>query len=238
MKLALIGYGKLGKEVEKAALGRGHTIHCIIDSEEDWKKKPDGIKNCDVAIEFTTPDSVLLNLSRCFDIGIPVVTGTTGWHGHLQGVTGECEKKGGTLFYASNFSIGANLFFDVNRRLAALMNHQPGFDVHITETHHIYKLDKPSGTAVSLANDIIANVQRKESWKEGEDIQYGQIGITSVREGEITGIHEVSWESEMDSITIRHQAKNRRGFAMGAIVAAEFINGKKGIFRMSDLLEL
>jgi len=237
MKLALIGYGKLGKEVEKTALERGHTIHCIIDSEEDWSKKQDVFRSCDVAIEFTAPASVMTNLSRCFDNGIPVVTGTTGWHGHLPEVTGECQQKNGSLFYASNFSIGANLLFDINRRLAALMNLQPVFDVHITETHHIHKLDKPSGTAVSLANDIIAMVERKDSWKEGEDIQTGQVRITSKREDEIIGIHEVSWISEIDCISIRHQALNRRGFALGAVMAAEFINGKKGIYRMSDLLE-
>jgi len=238
MKFTLIGYGKLGKEVEKAALERGHTIHCIIDSEEDWIKNLSNLRSCDVAIEFTTPASVLANLGRCFENSIPVVSGTTGWHGRLPEVTEDCQKNNGTLFYASNFSIGANLFFDINRRLAILMNRQPLFEVHITETHHIHKLDKPSGTAVSLAGDIIANVERKETWKEGGPFQAGQVGITSIREGEITGIHEVAWNSEIDSISIRHEAKNRRGFAMGAVLAAEFIYGKKGIFRMSDLLEL
>lgn len=237
MKIALLGYGKMGKEIESVALDRGHRIILRIDSEDDWQKYGNELINTDVAIDFSTPESAISNIHKCFAAGIPIVSGTTGWHGQLEEIRNECLKKGTTLFFASNFSLGVNLFFELNRQLAKMMNAQPGYTVSIEETHHIHKLDKPSGTAISLANEIILQIDRLNAWIGEENPAAGELPIHSFRQGEVTGKHTVSYDSESDIIEIKHIAKNRRGFATGAVLAAEYILGKKGFFGMSNLLK-
>lgn len=238
MKLALIGYGKMGKEVEKAALASKHTIGTIIDNNEDWHTNWDQFQGCDAAIEFSIPSMAVSNLFKCFEAGIPVVTGTTGWNERMDEVAAICSEKNGTLFYSSNFSIGVNIFFEINRRLASIMNRYGEYDIKLTETHHIQKMDAPSGTAITLANDIIAETERKKNWINSASGDKSQLEIQSVREGSVPGIHAIEWISDIDKISIRHEAYNRQGFARGALMAAEFVIGKKGIFGMNDLLKL
>ena len=235
MKIALLGYGKMGHEIEKIALGQGHTIMLTIDNEKDWIEKGVQLKECDVAIEFSAPHVAVGNITRCFDAGIPVVTGTTGWYEQLGQVTDLCNKSNSSLFYSSNFSIGVNIFFDISRRLASLLEAYPIYMPDITEIHHTQKLDSPSGTAITLANGIIETNSRFKNYTldtPGHD----EIPILSIREGTVTGTHSVSWHSEIDQITITHEAKNRRGFVLGALMAAAWIQGKKGVFTMKDML--
>ena len=239
MKLVLLGYGKMGRAVEAAACERGHTVGVTIDDEDDWMAKLDDVKGCDMAIDFSTPGTAVSNIMRCFDLGLPVVVGTTGWYGQLEGVVHDCEQRGRSLFVASNFSIGMNIVFDLNRRLAQLMNGRGEYSVGITETHHVHKLDAPSGTAIALARDIVDEVEGKDDWclvHEGTKPGKGDVPIVSVREGEVPGIHEVVYDSEIDRITLRHEAKSRRGLAVGAVLAAEFLKGRKGYYTMRDLL--
>jgi 4-hydroxy-tetrahydrodipicolinate reductase len=238
MKLAIIGYGKMGREIERVALERNHTILVRIDNPKDWETGSSELGNCDAALEFSTPGTVVENLRRCFVAGVPVVTGTTGWNDKLEELKAECLNHNGTLFHASNFSIGVNLFFDINRRLARLMEPLQEYDVRIEEIHHVQKLDAPSGTAITLANDILDVNKRKSSWILGTASGEDQMSITSVREGTVPGTHRVEWDSDTDTITLKHEAKSRRGFAVGAVAAAEFIAGKKGIYGMRDLLNL
>jgi len=235
MKIALIGYGKMGHEIEKIAISRNHTIHLIIDIANIDEIRSDKFKECDVAIEFTNPSVVLSNIYSCFEANVPIVTGTTGWHDQLVKVKNECKKADSTLFYASNYSIGVNLFFAINEFVAGIMNKFPEYDISMKESHHIHKLDAPSGTAITLADGITDNLSRKKSWTLVNP-KNNEILIDVVREGEITGIHDVLYNSEVDFINLTHHAKNRSGFALGAVLAAEFINGKKGVFTMKDLL--
>lgn len=235
MKLALIGYGKMGRTIEQIARQRGHEIVCIIDINNQQDFASDTFKSADVAIEFTTPAVALQNYRKAFEAGVPVVSGTTGWLEHLPEIKAACEK-GATFFYASNFSLGVNIFFAVNRYLARIMNDFPAYEVKMEETHHIHKLDAPSGTAISLAQDIVAAVDRKTAWVEGKTAGPHELEIKSVREGEVPGIHSVIYESDVDTITITHDAKSRAGFALGAVVAAEFTCGKKGFLTMQDML--
>jgi len=235
MKIALIGYGKMGHEIEKIAISRNHSIHIIIDLDNIDELNSQKFKECDVAIEFTNPSVVLSNIYSCFESGIPIVTGTTGWHEHLETVKQKCKEADSTLFYASNYSVGVNLFFAINEFVAGIMNKFPEYDVSMKESHHIHKLDAPSGTAITLADGITDNLSRKESWTL-ENPNNNEILIDVVREGEITGIHDVLYNSEVDFINLTHHAKNRSGFALGAVLAAEFINGKKGVYTMKDLL--
>ncbi len=243
MKIALIGYGKMGKEIEKIALERGHDIVCTIDINEDDKFQSSEFKSADVAIEFTTPKSALNNYKKAFEANVPVVSGTTGWLEHLEEIKNECNNNGKTFFYASNFSLGVNLFFALNRYLSKLMNKFPDYNVEMEETHHIHKLDAPSGTALTLVEEILNNVERKKSWALDNDLKEDQgktesdiIRIKDFREGEVPGIHSVFYESELDSIKITHDAKSRKGFAQGAVLAAEFIKDKKGFLGMQDML--
>jgi 4-hydroxy-tetrahydrodipicolinate reductase len=238
LKIAIIGYGKMGREVEKVALERGHEVILILDNENDWMKKGHLLKKCDVAVEFTTPYTVIGNLKKCLEKGIPVVTGTTGWHDNLDEVRSLFQQKNGTLFTSSNFSVGVNIFFEINRRLAQLMNKYEMYDVALEEIHHTQKLDAPSGTAINLADDILARLDRKKSWGNQPEHDPEKLFIRSVREGNVPGIHNVTWESETDKIELRHEAKNRKGLAAGAIMAAEFISDKKGLYGMQDLLSL
>jgi 4-hydroxy-tetrahydrodipicolinate reductase len=239
MKIALIGYGKMGKEVEKAALTEGHIISGIVDPIAFPQFTIPDIRDAEVAIEFSTPAAAAENIISCFKAGIPVVTGTTGWHHQLEEVTTACSLWNGTLFYASNFSPGIHLFLDLNQRLAAMMNEFPEFRVSVKEVHHIHKKDKPSGTAIKISEGIIAASERLSSWKLADD-QPGPdcLPIESVREGEVTGYHSVRYKSASEIIEISHTAINRSGFTRGALLAAQFISGKKGVFSMDDLLLL
>lgn len=235
MKIALIGYGKMGKTIEQIALQRGHQIVSIIDINNTADFDSEAFRSADVAIEFTTPATALGNYMRCFAANVPVVSGTTGWLQHLDEVKAKCEQEGKTFFYASNFSVGVNIFFALNRYLAKIMNDFPAYDVRMTEVHHIHKLDAPSGTAITLAEGILDNVERKERWTLETAEQPTDLPIHAIREGEVPGIHEIIYESEADTISIKHDAKSRAGFALGAVIAAEFTAGKKGFLGMNDL---
>jgi 4-hydroxy-tetrahydrodipicolinate reductase len=238
MKIALIGYGKMGREIEKIALEQNHKIVCIIDNENDWNLKKEQLEEADVAIDFSTPDSALGNIKKAFNMNIPLVMGTTGWYEHIPKLKNECLKKNQAFLYATNFSIGVNIFFLINSYLANLMNERNEYDVALEETHHTQKLDAPSGTAISLAKDILFNLDRKSSWvrKIHSQNNQHQIEIKSNRIEDKTGIHKVIYESEIDSIEIKHSAKNRKGFANGAITAAEWIVNNKGWFEFKDIL--
>lgn len=236
MKIAIIGYGKMGHEIEKICRERGHAIVCTIDLDEEDKFESDEFKSADVAIEFSSPESALSNYKRAFAANVPVVSGTTGWLEDIDEVKEACEKEGQTFFYASNFSLGVNIFFAVNRYLAKIMNDFPEYNVHIDETHHIHKLDAPSGTAITLAEDVMDSISRKKQWKLDEETADDDLRINAYREDEIPGIHSVKYESEVDDIEITHNAKSRKGFALGAVLAAEFTADKKGFLGMKDLL--
>jgi 4-hydroxy-tetrahydrodipicolinate reductase len=236
MKIALIGYGKMGHEIERIALQRGHKIVSVIDVNNTEDFGSETFRSADVAIEFTRPDVVLSNLSRCFENQVPVVCGTTGWTKEIEAVKKEMSDKNATLFWASNFSLGVNIFFAVNRYLAKIMNHYPDYNVSMEEIHHTQKLDAPSGTAITLAEGILGELTRKTKWVKEAENQPNELAIVSKREGTVPGIHEITYESDMDTISIKHDAKTRRGFALGAVLAAEFTAGKKGFITMSDLL--
>lgn len=223
MNLAYIGFGKMGRAVEEAARERGHATGAVIDNPADWQDHADELRRCDLAVEFSTPATAAENIIRCLDLGIPVVSGTTGWHDRLDEVVSLCRQRQGALFVASNFSIGMNIMFELNRRLAELMKDRADYRPSISETHHVHKLDAPSGTAIVLANDIAA-------------ISGSTPPIESHRVGEVPGIHEVVYDSAVDTITLRHEAKSRKGLALGAVLAAEFLVGRKGFFTMYDLL--
>lgn len=234
MKIVILGYGKMGHEVEQIALSRGHEVLYRIDTEEEWNANKEGVSKCDVVIEFSTPATVIRNINKCFDINVPIVVGTTGWYDSLAEIKKRCEAGGHSLFYAPNFSIGMNFVFQLNKQIAKFAQ-QYDYQLELTETHHIHKLDKPSGTAVKLANDIIANDSNYESWKLDESDEK-TLRVNAIREGEVFGIHEIKALSECDCITLKHEAFSRKGFATGAVVAAEFLKGKNGVFTMEDLL--
>ena len=236
MKIALIGYGKMVHAIEQIALQRGHEIVSVIDVNNQEDFTSDAFKSADVAIEFSMPAVAMDNYRRAFAAGVPVVSGTTGWLEHLPEIKEAC-KAGQTFFYASNFSLGVNIFFALNKYLAKIMNDFPAYDVRMVETHHVHKLDAPSGTAITLAEGLIDNIERKNKWVEGKEPAEDEIGICSVREGEVPGIHTVIYESDVDTISITHDAKSRMGFALGAVIAAEFTCGKKGFLTMQDMLK-
>ena len=238
MKIALIGYGKMGKEIERIALSRGHEIGLKIDIDNQHELHSENLKNCDVAIEFTIPSTATGNYKKCFDAGIPVVSGTTGWLDKKQEIEEYCKAKNGTFFYGSNFSVGVNLFFELNKKLATLMAAFNEYKVEMTEVHHTQKLDSPSGTAISLANDIIENLPGISKWVNDKIPEKGEVNIKSERVGQVPGIHTVKYESEVDFIEITHSAKNRQGFAFGAVLAAEFCLSNRGILNMKDLLNI
>lgn len=238
MKIALIGYGKMGKIIEKIALDRGHEIVLKIDIDNQNELTVENLKKADVAIEFTIPSSAISNYEICFEAQIPVVAGTTGWHDQKDSVIEKMKKKGGTLFYASNFSLGVNLFFALNKKLAELMSKYPDYEVTMEEVHHIQKLDAPSGTAITLAEGIFEKYPNKKTWTLENPTSADQLKINAIREGQVPGIHRIKYESDVDHIEIEHSAKSRQGFALGAVLAAEFCFGKKGALTMSDLLNL
>lgn len=235
MNIALLGYGKMGKEIEAIALQRHHAIVLKVDADNANSFSLHDLKKADVAIEFSTPHTVIQNIKTCFQAQIPIVVGTTGWYDTFADIEKECLAQKATLFYATNFSLGVNLFFKLNRYLAELMNKYEDYDVELEEIHHIHKLDKPSGTAISIAHQIIEKIDRKTQWSLSEK-HHGNLWIKDVREGEVPGTHIVKYTSEIDDIEIMHKAHNRRGFALGAVMAAEFIFNKKGIFTMDDLI--
>lgn len=236
MKIAILGYGKMGQEIERIAISRKHDVTLIIDSIEDWEKEGTRLGEVDLAIEFSQPDTVMDNIYNCFDANVPVVIGTTGWYEDLEQVKKDCLERGQSLFFSTNFSIGVNLFFELNRKLAAIMSKMKDYEISIEETHHIHKQDAPSGTAIILANDIIRNSGRKEKWVKAMSGNPEELAIQSFRTDNVPGTHLVRYESEVDSIEIIHTAKNRHGFAIGSILAAEWLLGKKGVYEMKDLL--
>ena len=238
MNLALIGYGKMGKEIEKIAVSRGHQIKLIIDINNPQDLTIENLRKCDVAIEFTIPDSAVNNYGICFEAGISVVSGTTGWLDKKEEVYKKCNENNGTFFYGSNFSVGVNLFFALNRKLAELMSDRTEYNVELTEVHHIQKLDAPSGTAISLAEGIVEKLHGKKGWVNDKIPGENEFIIKSERRGEVPGIHTIKYESEVDYIEITHNAKNRIGFAFGAVLAAEYCLGHKGILSMKDLLNI
>lgn len=241
MRIVILGYGKMGHEVEQIALQRGHEVVYRIDTEQDWYYNIDGIADCDVVIEFSTPATAIANIEKCFELDIPMVIGTTGWYEHLDEISSRCKNEGHTLFYAPNFSIGMNFVFKLNKDMARFAQ-KYDYQLDITETHHIHKLDKPSGTAIKLAEDIIDNNENYEYWMlDDEDEPLNDnakmLRVNAIREGEVFGIHEIKALSDCDEITLRHEAFSRKGFATGAVIAAEFIQNKKGIYTMEDLIE-
>lgn len=238
MKIALFGYGKMGKEIEQIALQRGHTIGLIVDVNNSNSYSVDALKACDAVIEFTTPETAVQNIYKCFDAGVPVVVGTTGWLNQWQEVREACTKKEQTLFWTSNFSIGVNLFFQLNEYLAKLMAPYTNYNVSMEEIHHIHKKDSPSGTGITLAEGVIRNYPAKKKWKEAAEGNADELLIHSKREGEVPGTHIIKYTSAVDDIEIAHVAHNRVGFALGAVMAAEWVKDKKGVFGMKDMLKL
>jgi len=236
MKIAIIGYGRMGKMIEEAAVEKGHTIGLIIDMNNQADLTAQNIADNDVAIEFTTPSSAWHNISVCFDAETPVVSGTTGWHDRMPEIKERCLRENQALVYSSNFSIGVNILFHINRQLAKLINLFDQYKPRIEEIHHTKKLDAPSGTAISLAQGVIGEINRLQNWKLSETADNQTLPVKATRADDVTGIHEVIYESDIDTLSIRHSAKNRKGFALGAVLAAEFIYNKKGFFTMEDVL--
>ena len=238
MRIALLGYGKMGKMIERIAVSRGHQVVLVVDLDIRADCSVEQLRQADVAIEFTTPAVAVDNYKWCMDAGVPVVSGTTGWLDRWEEVVGYCREKGGGFFYASNFSIGVNIFFRLNKYLAKMMDNFRDYKIFIEETHHIHKLDAPSGTAITLAEGIIKNHSAYRSWKlyQGEELGEDVLPVAAKRIGEVPGIHGVTYKSAVDEIEIRHSAFSREGFAQGAVFAAEFLLGKKGVYGMDDLL--
>jgi 4-hydroxy-tetrahydrodipicolinate reductase len=236
MKIALIGYGKMGKEIERSALAAGHQVVLKFDVSNAAEFTTANLKKADVAIEFTTPDTAVANIFRCFEAGIPVVCGTTGWLKRYDEVKQACLDKKQAFFYASNYSIGVNLFFRLNEYLAGLMKAYSTYTPSMEEIHHIHKKDAPSGTAITLAEGLIKNHGGLSKWALKDQAKSGELSITAIREDEVPGTHTIRYKSGCDEIEISHKAYNRSGFADGAVMAAHWLVGKTGIFGMNDLL--
>jgi len=237
MKIAIFGYGKMGKVIEEIAIQRGHSIALKVNRENlDFDLEL--LSACDVAIEFSSPESAVENINKCFDANIPVVVGTTGWYAELNAVQERCISENKGLLYATNFSVGVNIFYEINKKLATLMDANSQYDVEVEETHHTQKLDAPSGTAISIAEGIIANLDRKDSWKNDMIVSENELAIESIRTEDVPGTHVVKYESDIDVVEIKHEAKNRNGFAYGAVLAAEYIHDKNGVFTMKDVLSV
>jgi 4-hydroxy-tetrahydrodipicolinate reductase len=242
MRIALLGYGKMGQIIERFAIERGHEIvlKISIDNVEDFTIE--NLQKADVAIDFSAPDAAVANIYKCFEASLPVVVGTTGWYGNLQEIKNDCLSSNNTLLYGSNFSIGVNLFFHLNKILAKLMNNYPAYEVQVEEIHHTQKLDAPSGTAMTIAEDIIEEIDRKSEWLNEvvgtpipDVIKNEQLLIESHRIENVPGTHTVVYSSEVDDIEIKHTAHSRAGFALGAIVAAEWLENKKGFYNIADV---
>lgn len=251
MNAAIIGYGKMGREIERLLVERGHGVGLIVDADNRGDLDAAHLRGIDVALEFTTPATAYDNIRACIDAGTPVVSGTTGWTDRLDELKTRCKERGGAFFYASNYSLGVNLLFRLNRQLAEMVGRVGGYDVRIEEVHHTQKKDAPSGTAITLAEGILDNLGDKQGWvnyapgiahatnrvERSEDTPADRIEIRSVREGAVPGIHTVTYESADDMLELKHTIKNRRTLAMGAVVAAEFLCGKQGVYSMDDLLK-
>src|SRR5690606_17648859 len=238
MKIALIGYGKMGKAIEEIALEKGHEIVLTIDVNNKTDLNADNLSKAYVAIEFTGPDTAEKNIRTCIDAGIPVISGSTGWIEKLPGLEQYCRNENGSFLYASNFSIGVNIFFELNRKLATMMSAHSNYDVNIEEIHHTQKKDAPSGTAITLAEDILKELPFKNKWVNDKSPGKDELNIASKRIDPAPGTHKVHYSSPIDDIEIIHTAHNRKGFAMGAVLAAEYIHDKKGVFSMRDVLQL
>jgi len=236
MNIALIGYGKMGKTIEAIALQRGHSVTLKIDISNQQDFTAENLQLADAAIEFTGPHSAKENIMKCLDAGVPVISGSTGWLNDWTEVKQFCEQKNGTLLYASNFSVGVNIFFEINKQLAKLMDKQEDYEVSMEEIHHTEKKDAPSGTAITLAEQIIENLGRKKLWVNNNNFKKDEISIISERIDPAPGTHKIKYASAIDDIEIIHTAHNRKGFAIGAVLAAEFVKGKKGIYSMKDVL--
>ncbi len=236
MNIGIIGYGKMGREIEKSALKNGHSIELIIDENNTEDLNSNNLKKIDVAIEFTSPVAAFENIRKCLEAKTPVVSGTTGWLAKYNEAVELCRKINGSFLYASNFSIGANILFHLNTTLAKIMNSIEYYDVEINEIHHTTKLDSPSGTAITLADSIIKNMERKKEWKNEHTVNKQILSILSERKDPVPGTHIIKYSSNADFIELKHEAKNRAGFAFGAIFAAEFIKNKKGVYKMNDVL--
>lgn len=236
MNIALLGYGKMGKAIEEIALQKGHNIVLRIHDQNLDELTKENLQKADIAIEFTSPQSAVHNILLCFESGVPVVCGTTGWLAQMDMVQQKCKELNGAFLYASNFSIGVNIFFELNKKLAELMKHQLNYNVSMEEIHHTEKKDAPSGTAITLAEEIIKISQQKNKWANHFSDVPNELSITSKRIDPAAGTHSVKYSSDVDDIEIIHTAHNRKGFAAGAVLAAEFIFNKKGIFSMKDVL--
>lgn len=246
MKIALLGYGKMGKIIEKIAHDRKHEIVLKIDYSNLDELTEENLQKADVAIEFSTPSTVLGNIEKCFKAGVPVVVGTTGWHHEITQIKEQCEYNGGSMIHATNFSVGVNIFFHVNKVLARLMNNYPYYDVQVEEIHHMQKLDSPSGTAITIAEGIIDNLDSKKEWKnvlvsddkpDDEVVATNEVLIESLRIENVPGTHTVIYDSEIDTIEFKHTAHNRNGFALGAVLAAEWVKDKKGFYSVEDMFD-
>lgn len=233
MNIALLGYGKMGKTIEKIAMERGHHIILKIDKDD----REYDISRADVAIDFSIPTVAFNNISNCINHKVPVISGTTGWLDNYDNAVKLCKEKQGAFIYASNFSLGVNIFFELNKTLARMVSHLKQYDVNIEEIHHTQKLDAPSGTAISLANDIIAEHSNYKQWKLDTNAE-NTINITAKRIEDVPGTHTITYKSDVDTITIEHMAHNRQGFALGAVIAAEWLFGKTGVFTMNDVLNI
>ncbi len=236
MKIALIGYGKMGKTIEKMATEQGHQVVLKFDVDNFGEFTVKNIKKADVAIEFTRPEGAAENIKKCIEAGVPVVCGTTGWLEKKDEVDALCKAKGSAFFYASNYSVGVNIFFALNKFLAKMMNEQPQYNLETEEIHHTQKLDAPSGTSITLAEGIIAEMKSKKAWVNKASKAKSKVPIISKRIDKVPGTHTINYQSAIDDIEIKHTAHSRAGFAGGAIQAAEWIIGKKGVFGMSDML--
>ena len=238
MKIALIGYGKMGKMIETIAIERGHEVILKIDIDNisDFTRK--NLEKVQVAVEFTKPETAFENITRCIEYGIPVVSGSTGWYERLEEVKNICAEHNGTMLCSSNFSLGVNIFFEINRQLARIMNRFPDYSAGIEETHHTQKLDAPSGTAINLAEDVIREIPRIGKWELDGGNGTETLPIHAIRRDNVPGTHQVKYSSEIDDLEIIHTAHNRKGFAVGAIIAAEYVHDKKGVYSMKDVLQI
>ncbi|MFH0755824.1 MAG: 4-hydroxy-tetrahydrodipicolinate reductase [Bacteroidota bacterium] len=238
MRTAIIGYGKIGRAIEALGMQQGHTFPLVIDLDNSGDLVAANMKEIDVAIEFTGPQSAPENIRKCIEMGVPVVSGSTGWNHRFAEIEHFCLEHNGALFYASNFSIGVNILFAMNRQLARIMNRFPDYSVSMEEVHHIHKLDAPSGTAITLSEQIIEEQDRVNSWSLIKQDDPSVLHINAIREGEVKGRHTITHESNLDTIYLGHNAKSRDAFAVGALMAAAFIKDKVGIFSMNDMLRI
>lgn len=236
MKIAIIGYGKMGKVIEAIAQERGHEV-CARLTSADAGFGTEALNGADAAIEFTRPEFAIENIHTCFKAGVPVIVGTTGWYEEFEAVSSACSAEKGGLFYATNFSLGVNIFWKMNQVLGNIMNNYPDYEVEMEEIHHTQKLDAPSGTAITTAEKIIETLDRKTSWKLDESQVESDLKVIAKRLPDVPGTHQVFYSSEIDTISIKHEAHNRKGFALGSVLAAEFMNKKQGVYTMNDLLK-